>query len=412
VRKLYREQMLSISLYTAFAVLTSPFFSIVSLISGVAKLWKLRLVDNKKGGSAILTVRPWRVFHGHCISGRVGAHTDTSHGSSSSNNAHSRGGVQTGAVSSELGVCVICSGGVALSYALRGHSGVLRRFHVSPLEPAGRETTEKANEKASLTDPHGTESSAASTADELPPPPPPPLNSPASSPSSSSMGAPPTDSKIWQVALSSSLGLLAFYFTTTTTTTTASSSSAGHASAASSGPEVRHWLQVHSINGGCSGNSSCASISSNTNSSSLDEVPCLAEMELAYACTSLNFVGSGAVLSVTTRNGRLELLRATDLRPLSAVNLLDPNAAPTAAASAAAATNTTAGNNSASFDKGAAERAAVPPPAPPSRFEVVLSMGGVPVECASSVDWAPDPSRPALLAWGDGTGAVSVTQGS
>jgi hypothetical protein len=33
-------------------------------------------------------------------------------------------------------------------------------------------------------------------------------------------------------------------------------------------------------------------------------------------------------------------------------------------------------------------------------------MGGVPAECASCVDWAPDPSRPALFAWGDGTGAV------
>jgi len=420
----------------------------------VAKLWKLRLVDNKKGGSAILAVRPWRVFRGHCISG-LGGHMNARH-SSANHPRHSGGGVQAGAVSSELGVCVVCSGGVALSYALRGHSGVLRRFHATPLEAAaGSETTsmeakektkEKANDKASTKESSGAETIDTSTTDERPPPPPPPppQRSPASSPSLSlSAGAPLLEAKIWQLALSSSLGLLAFYFTTTTTTTSSSTgSSASHASS-SAGLEVRHWLQVHSINGGCPGdcaysgdshltsnrasngnnNNNNNSSNRNTTSGHSAQIPCVAEIELDYACTSLRFVGSGAVLSLTTRNGRLELLRATDLRPLSAVNLLQPNAAPTAAAAAAAAAASAATTTAATASDGASTTRmgatgatggtaaatpplAVPSPPAPTRFEVVLAMGGVPAECASCVDWAPDPSRPALFAWGDGTGAV------
>jgi len=252
-----------------------------------ARLWKLRLVDARKGGSATLSRRPWKVLRGHA------------------------GPVECGALSAELGVALTCAGPAALLHAFDGHDGVLRRFVAAP------------------------------------------------------RGDPTSFGTLRHCALGAGIGLVALYFTVR------------------SGGGIEHVVQVHSVNGGC-----------------------LAEAALGSPVQSLAFVAGGGVLSLSLGDATLQLLRATDLEPLSSLDLRSPTAAFSAAPAAP-------GRSGAS----ATAAAAMPPP-PPALGSSAGASGASASEraagaaerewlsAAGCVDWAPDPSRPGMVGWGDGSGRV------
>jgi hypothetical protein len=183
-------------------------------------------------------------------------------------------------------------------------------------------------------------------------------------------------SKFKLCCISSVAGIVAFYFVVNENvnvlkpSSSRTSNSSTSTRAASPAPKFTHWIQLHSINGGVSGN---------------QIYPAVDEIQLNSEVLAMQFVGGGNALSITTLHGGIEIRHVPNLQQF--VCVLESHKPNNAVAAADAEVDGTQNHHDASTNAGATHK-----------LDWI----------ATSMDFAPNSHQPGLFGFGDKYGGVHL----
>eukprot|EP00615_Pteridomonas_danica_P005817 CAMPEP_0114332244 /NCGR_PEP_ID=MMETSP0101-20121206/2953_1 /TAXON_ID=38822 ORGANISM="Pteridomonas danica, Strain PT" /NCGR_SAMPLE_ID=MMETSP0101 /ASSEMBLY_ACC=CAM_ASM_000211 /LENGTH=2382 /DNA_ID=CAMNT_0001462853 /DNA_START=527 /DNA_END=7678 /DNA_ORIENTATION=- len=323
---------------------------------GVARVWQLRLIDLRKHGGASISKRPWKVLRGH------------------------QDGITCCALSNELKVAVTCSGSLGLIHPLS-------RFYAITMKDFNHIIYDQSN--GIVINTNNDDEENENDVDE---------NNHDINDKNSML--PNSDIMIRlekihqnhhgyktvfkQCCVSSVCGLVAFYFIKM-------EYSQNNKNNISNNIKTSHFIQIHSINGGISGNSI---------------QPCLEEIEVDSQVLHLSFINYGKGISISTLHNGIEIRHIPHLHLIACQlsNHKDKQDNVSSFVSSSLSSKTKQEEEEEEGRGGGGGGGGGIDDRDVENNEQAISLDWI----ATCIDWAPDPAHPGIMAIGDKYGGIKL----